>query len=96
MRREEALARLAAHRGELQSMGIESLSIFGSVARDEAADGSDVDLLVEFARPIGLLEFARVRRRLTEILGCQADLVTVAALRDEMRSEVLKEAIRAA
>jgi predicted nucleotidyltransferase len=96
MRRDEALARLAAHRSELQSMGIASLSIFGSVARDEAADSSDVDLLVEFAKPVGLLEFARVRRRLTEILGCEADLVTVAALRDEMRDEVLKEAIRAA
>ena len=96
MRREEVLARLVSCRDELREMGIGSLSIFGSVARDEATADSDVDLLVDFSRPVGLLHFARVRRRLSEILGCQADLVTRAALREEMRERILKEAIRAA
>ncbi len=76
-------------------MGIESLALFGSVARDEAADTSDVDLLVEFNRQVGLFHFARVRRSLSELLRCPVDLVTPAALREEMRGEILQEAVHA-
>jgi len=96
MKRQEVLDRLAAHRAELQQMGIESLALFGSVARDEATDASDVDLLVEFSRPTGLFHFAHVRRCLSEILDCPVDLVTSGALREEMRGRILREAIRAA
>jgi len=42
---------LAGHREMLQSMGVKSLAIFGSVVRDEAREASDVDLLVEFDQP---------------------------------------------
>jgi len=87
---------IAAHRDELQELGIGALSVFGSVARGEATDSSDIDLLVEFSRPVGLFHFARVRRRLSELLGAPVDLVTTKALRDEMRDRVMKEAIRAA
>ena len=95
MRRQEILNTLATHRVKLREMGIGSLSLFGSVARDEAADTSDVDLLVVFNRPVGLFHFARVRRTLSELLSCPVDLVTQAALRDEMRDEILKEAVYA-
>ena len=50
MRRDEVLSIIAAHRDELRRMGVLSLSIFGSVARDEAGPQSDVDLLVELDR----------------------------------------------
>jgi len=96
MRRQEVLDRLAFHKAEVKGMGIESLALFGSVARDEATPNSDIDLLVAFNRPIGLLHYARIRRRLSEILGNEVDLVTSSALRDEMRDEILQEAIRAA
>lgn len=95
MKCQEVLDTLAAHRVELQEMGIESLALFGSVARDEAVAASDVDLLVEFNRPVGLFHFARVQRTLSELLGCSVDLVTRAALRDEMRDEILQEAVYA-
>jgi predicted nucleotidyltransferase len=49
MKRDEVLAILDAHREELQKLGVKSLSLFGSVARDEAHADSDVDLLY-FAR----------------------------------------------
>lgn len=94
MRRQEILDRLTSHQSEVKKMGIESLALFGSVARDEATPSSDVDLLVTFTRPIGLFQYARVRRRLSEILGCKVDLVTQPALRKEMRKEVLQEAGR--
>ena len=96
MRRQEVIQKLAAHRDEIRSMGVRSLGIFGSAARDETTDQSDVDLLIEFTEPVGLFHFARVRRRLTTILGKPVDLVTPSALRKEMREHILRETIHAA
>lgn len=48
MKRDKVLAILATHREQLQDMGVKSLNLFGSVARDEADSNSDVDFLVEF------------------------------------------------
>lgn len=77
-------------------LGIRSLSIFGSVARDEARAGSDVDLLVDFDRPVGLFHLFDVRERLETLLDCKVDLVTPGGLRPELRERVLAEAVRAA
>jgi len=96
MKRDEVLGRLAAHREELQRRGVRSLSVFGSVARDEARPDSDVDLLVEFDRPIGLFGFVALKLYLERILGPRVDLVTPDALRREFSDEVLREAVRAA
>ena len=96
MKVEEVLQRLAPHRDALVALGVKSLAVFGSVARNEANDASDVDLLVEFIEPVGLFRFAHVRRFLCGVLGCEVDLVTRAGLREEMRETILKEAIRAA
>jgi predicted nucleotidyltransferase len=92
----EILDTIAAHRDELHSLGIGSLAVFGSLARGEATDSSDIDLLVEFSRPVGLFHFASVRRRLSELLGAPVDLVTLKAIREEMKDQILSEAIRAA
>jgi predicted nucleotidyltransferase len=96
MKCKEILDTIAVHREELHELGIGSLAVFGSVARGEATDSSDVDLLVEFSRPVGLFHFSRVRRRLSEMLGAPVDLVTLKALREEMKDQILREAIRAA
>ena len=48
---------------------MKSLKLFGSVVRGEARPESDIDILVEFSRPIGLLAFVRLKHRLTELLG---------------------------
>ena len=72
------------------------MTSFGSFARDEARDDSDVDVLVEFARPVGLLQFVRVRRFLEGLLGRRVDLATVASLKERIRERVLAEAVRAA
>lgn len=57
---------------------------------------SDVDLLVEFSRPIGLFEFVRLQRELSQILGHRVDLVTPAALKPQLRDRILGEAVVAA
>jgi len=96
MRRHEALAILKQHERELHGLGVRSLSLFGSVVRDEANPTSDVDLLVEFDRPVGLFTFVRVQRHLEKILGYRVDLVTKEALRPELKAQVMAEALRAA
>ena len=98
MRRDEALRVLREHRAEIRAYGIERLSLFGSVARDEALSGSDVDLLAQF-RPeaeVGLFEVVRLKARLEELLGIPVDLVTEDALKRDLRERVLGEAIPAA
>jgi hypothetical protein len=95
MKRDEVLAIVAAHRQQLQAMGVKYLELFGSVARDEAGPDSDVDFLVEFARPVGLFDFSRVRLYLEDVLGCSVDMGTQDALREHLRKPVLKDVIRA-
>jgi uncharacterized protein len=96
MQRDEVLRALGEHATELKSLHIASLSLFGSVARGDARAESDIDLLVEFDRSIGLFHFVRVKIRLEEILGFRVDLVMRTALRPELREGILGEAIRAA
>ncbi len=96
MKKNDILSILAANRDALNDFSVKSLSIFGSVARDEATDRSDVDILVEFDKPTGLFGFIRLMHYLEEILGVKVDLATPNALRTEMRQQILKEAIRAA
>lgn len=96
MRRAEALQLIETNRAELTALGVKSLALFGSVARDEARPDSDVDLLVEFAEPVGFFHLFRVRRRLEEILAAKVDLTTPGGLRPELRRGILAEAIRAA
>ncbi len=95
VQRAEAIRRIEAHRTELRSLGVRSLSIFGSVARDEAGSDSDVDVIAEFDVPVGYFHLFRVRRRLEEILGTRVDLTTPGGLRPELRDGILAEAVRA-
>ena len=94
MKRDEVLAIVAKHQGELQAMGVKSLALFGSVARDEAKPDSDVDFLVEFDdRPIGLFDVSRVRLYLEDVLCCSVDMGSPDSLKRYLRDRVLKEAI---
>lgn len=63
-------------RSELQSNGAEYVAVFGSYARDEETDSSDVDVLVRFIEPKTYLQLARIERELGEQLGKQIELVT--------------------
>ncbi|MBI2863794.1 MAG: nucleotidyltransferase family protein [Chloroflexi bacterium] len=96
MRLDEVLRLLKAHREEIVDFGVTSLSVFGSVARDEAGPNSDVDILVEFGVRIGLFQFVRLKNYLEKLLGRPVDLAMVGSLREEMREQILGEAVRAA
>ncbi len=96
MTRQDVLDTIAIDSANLRSMGVKSLGLFGSYARDEAEPGSDIDLLVEFEAPFGLLKLAAVQVHLEDLLGCPVDLVPKRLLRPELRAQVLAEVLGAA
>jgi hypothetical protein len=81
MHRDEAILRIRAHEAELRTHGFTSLSIFGSVARGTAAEGSDIDVLVDFPGPVTFRQFMGLKFALEDLLGCSVDLVDRKALR---------------
>lgn len=92
METQSPLEILRHHQKELQEAGVKSLRLFGSVVRGEARGDSDIDILVEFSKPIGLLAFLRLKNRLSELLGRPVDLVTAEALKPRLRDRILSEA----
>jgi uncharacterized protein len=94
MRRDDVLAIVKAHQEKLKEMGVKSLDLFGSVARDQATPESDVDFLVEVERPMGLIRFLGIKHYLEDILRCDVDLGTAKSLREHLREPVSKDVIR--
>ncbi|MEE4274725.1 MAG: nucleotidyltransferase family protein [Thermoleophilia bacterium] len=96
MTRRETIRRLTRNRSKLAAFHVRRLSLFGSTARDEAHEHSDVDLLVEFdpGVPVGLFTFVGLQRFLGDVLGTRIDLATPDALRPEMREQILGEAVK--
>jgi len=95
MNRAELLAKLHELRPWLESRGITRVRLFGSYARDEARPDSDIDLLVELTKPLGL-EFFGVERELSEKLGARVEMSTEDGLRNRfIRESVLADAIDA-
>jgi len=74
--------------------GARNLRVFGSVARGEAGEGSDLDLLVEMEPGRSLLDLVAIKQDLEELLGCKVDVVTEAAVSPYLRERVLSEAVR--
>jgi predicted nucleotidyltransferase len=72
---------------------VKTLGVFGSVARDEQTGQSDIDLLVEFSKPVGFVTFMRLENFLSERLGKPVDLVTPDSLKPVIRLDVLSEVI---
>ena len=71
--------------------GVIEVGIFGSVVRGEQDAGSDIDILVEFERPIGFVRFMRLEKRLAELVGMPVDLVTKKALKPHIGKRILQE-----
>jgi len=75
----------------LETNNVKFAGVFGSVARGENKDGSDVDILVKFGKPVSLLELIRLERMLSEKLEKDVDLVTEDSLSPFIREEVLRD-----
>ncbi|TRZ89013.1 MAG: nucleotidyltransferase [Methanosarcinales archaeon] len=70
---------------------IKTLGIFGSYIRGEQKKKSDVDILVEFEKPLGLLEFVGLELQLSKLLGKKVDLVMKTALKPKIGKHILEE-----
>lgn len=94
---ELTLAGLRRVKGELVAVaaqrGATNLRVFGSVARDEAGPPSDLDLLVDLEPGRSLVDLGGLLMDLTELLGVDVDVVTVASLKSRVRTRVLAEAV---
>ncbi len=73
--------------------GARTVRIFGSVARGEEDEASDIDLLVEMEEGRSLLDLGGLLMDLQDLLGCRVDIVTEKGLRERIRARVLKEAV---
>jgi predicted nucleotidyltransferase len=96
MKRDKVIQLLQEHKAKLNELGLRSISIFGSVARDEASTSSDIDLLVEMAPPYTYDRYINAKFYLEDLLECQVDLVMNETLRERIRPQVEREAIRVA
>jgi predicted nucleotidyltransferase len=85
-RREDILRTATQH-------GAYNVRVFGSVARGNADERSDLDLLVDMEPGRSLFDLGGLLVDLEELLGCSVDVVTEKGLRDRIRSRVLQEAI---
>ena len=99
MRRDEALTIIRAHEAELRAMGVESVELFGSVARDEAGPESDVDVLVQLSnelrqKPWGpIAEIERMEGQLSDWLGTKVDVAMLPLRRTRFGQRVAKERV---
>ena len=70
---------------------VSEIGIFGSYARNEQTLDSDLDILVEFSKPVGFISFMQLEQHLRQLLGIKIDLVTRAALKPRIGERILKD-----
>lgn len=94
MRKDEALKLLSEHKPELvRRFGITDLALFGSTARDEARDDSDLDVMVEFDGHVTAKRYFGVQFYLEDMLHREIDLVQKGAVRIELQPYVERDLI---
>ncbi len=85
---------LREHMDELKSKyGVRTIEIFGSYARGEQGKDGDLDLLVEFEKPAGLLTISMLQVYLSDLLGIEVDVIPQDSLRRELWKSVRREAV---
>lgn len=94
MTRDEVLAKLRELKPWLAEQGIGRVRLFGSYARDEATADSDIDLIVELTKPLGL-DYFRIEEELSEKLGAKVEMTTEESMHRIVRRHALPEAIDA-
>ena len=95
MNRDQVIQRLRAHESEFRDRGVVGLALFGSLARGEAAAGSDVDVVVDLEprRKFSIIDHGSLRVRLCEIVGNPTEVVIRARLRPAFRDRIEADSI---
>ena len=95
MTREETIRRLKEHEAELKRLGVEHLYLFGSVARSEARDDSDVDLFFDHPKgSLGLYDLIDVKEAAPRILGRKTDIMTRRSLHPALKQRIEASALQ--
>jgi uncharacterized protein len=97
MKRHFALAGLAKHADAMRARGVAAAYLFGSTAREEAGESSDLDVFVDIipGQKFSLIDLAGLHRYLEAELGVSIDLTTRSSLHPKLRSRIEHEAIQA-
>jgi predicted nucleotidyltransferase len=92
-RRADILRKLRDSKRELQAAGIKTLALFGSVARDEATEESDVDLMVDIEGPKNLRNMGQADKAIATAIPYKVDVVYISSFKPEILANVQKDAI---
>ena len=84
---------LEPYQERLKELGVRKLGLFGSFARGESKETSDLDFLVELESGRSLLDIIAIKQDLEDLLNIKVDVVTEAAVSPYIRDEVLRQAI---
>ena len=96
MEQKQVVKRIQANQARLTELGVASLSLFGSVARGDSTEDSDINLLVRFDGRANFDRYMDLKLFLEDLLGRRVDLVTEQALREEIRAHVEQDLLRVA
>jgi predicted nucleotidyltransferase len=96
MDKEKVIHLLRTNKEKLRTLGIRSISLFGSIARGDSTHGSDIDLLVDLEPPHTFDRYMQALFFLEDLLGCSVDLVMQETLKPRIRPYIEQEAIRVA
>ncbi len=77
----------------IRQYGLKEIGVFGSYVRGAQREESDLDILIEFAEPVGFVKFMRLENRLSELLGVRVEMVTRKALKPFIGKQILKEVL---
>ena len=95
MKRGDAIARLKEHEAELKQLGVQRLYLFGSTARGDARDDSDVDLFFDYEEgKFGLFDLMDVQERAALILNGKADVMTRDSIHKALRARIEATSLR--
>jgi predicted nucleotidyltransferase len=87
---------LAGHKEELRErFSVKDIGVFGSYVKGKQHERSDIDVLVEFEKPVGLFDFMALEEYLSSLLGAKVDLVSKKALKPKIGERILSEVIYA-
>jgi predicted nucleotidyltransferase len=96
MTKDDAVQLIGNIAPQARTLGVTGLYLYGSTARDQASEGSDLDIFVEYdsSRPFSLIDLMRVKHLLEDAGVGNVDITTRAGLHPALRSRIEHEAIR--